>query len=599
MQERLDEKEAIRQPEILASKEDGPASGADPLIGTVLDNKYRIDQFLGEGGFSRVYKATHLQLKKPVALKLLHEQFATDQDKRDRLTREARTTSVLNHPNIVRLHDFAGYADCKPYLVMDYVEGSSLAELLRKGRHFTIAECIQIASQACDALEAAHKQNIIHRDLKPENIMLLDDQEGRLLTVKLLDFGIAKVLQGEGDSLIARTQTGEVLGTPAYMSPEQCQGHQLGFSSDIYSLGCVIYELLTGAKAFSAESHLLIMLQHINKMPETFASAASGRQFPVALEAAVFKALAKKPGDRFRNAAGFKKALIEASAKEKSSLKSFACLLQSRSKARKADWRFLLITALCFCAVAAVSIAAFSFRQHQQAGNFEDTLSYSQLVTKLDQDLQQAKATHAPASQRVDILLRLVQLAPKKYDQEFENTIKLARDTRDAKILANLLDNKARRLLKSNPEEAAAAAGEAVNLASNFSEERDLYLKLYLNTLGMANYNARDFVNAEKAFLQCLCLRSKFALPEGEKPVKPSKQGDFWERSGLREEEELRWCLCKTYLAQNKLDEARQMFEKCMEIEQATGQSLRIKIKYNGLLIAKDRFEIMDWQQAD
>lgn len=582
MKERVDERETI----IVTGDEEKARALDDPLIGTVLDNKYLIDQFIGAGGFSRVYKATHLQLKKTFAIKLLHEQFASDQEKCQRLTREARTTSSLCHPNIVGLHDFVCPANSKPYLVMDYVEGSSLADVLKSGRHFTIEECIQIASQACTALEAAHSQNIIHRDLKPANIMLVDDPESKQITVRLLDFGLAKVLQSEGDSLIARTKTGEVLGTPAYMSPEQCQGHQLDAGSDIYSLGCVFYELLTGVKAFSAETPLAMMLQHLNNMPRPFAAAAPQQQIPVALETAVFKALAKKREDRYRNAREFKDALVAAGDAGKGSIMSFAGLIKSRLKATRIDRRFLVITVLCLGVIAGAGIAAFHFQKPdwRQLYNEVHNMDYTRQAAGLRQVLIEARAAHASplelASISGELATRILQVE-KNYEgayQVTEDSVKLLRETherKDAEAAAALLHFFASHLLEDNPGMAIKVAKESVDLGGELRGVPSGVVSDDLTTLGMAYYNARDFKNAENEFQKALSMQLK---------ISPK---------ATPEEARIRWCLCKAYLIQNRQADAQQMYEKCLAIETDSERRSRLQLEYNGLKFSQDRFELM------
>jgi serine/threonine protein kinase len=278
----------------------------------------------------------------------LHEQYASDKEKQERLTREARAIMTLKHPGIVGLHDFA-YCNGRAYLVMDYVEGASLAELLMNGTRFSVEECLQIANQTCAALTAAHAHGIIHRDLKPANIMVLRAHEGKQIIVKLLDFGLA--LQQDGDSLIAKTKTGEVIGTPAYMSPEQCLGQQLDLRSDIYSLGCVLYEIMFGVKAFSAETALALMLLHINEMPAAPSQRSLDAQLSHAVEAAILKALAKKPQDRYKSAEEMYAAISKSCSGKQNSIETKLHLIRSRFTASRPDPRGLIIIALLllFC----------------------------------------------------------------------------------------------------------------------------------------------------------------------------------------------------------------------------------------------------------
>lgn len=263
------------------------------LVGTVLADEFEILEFIGAGGMSAVYKAHHRSMDRQVAVKILHNHLLGDERKLERFRTEAKTTSAFNHPNIVAVYSFLEGAG-KPFLVMDFIEGESLQQRLKAVGKLDAASAVRIFLQACAALAHAHEQGVIHRDVKPSNIMLCKGKDGDI--VKLLDFGIAKLLprfQPEGQAL---TQTDALLGSPVYMSPEQCSHHAVDERSDIYSLGCVMYETLAGHAAVTGDSALAIMYGHLHEIPQALDSAV----VPANLQSVIFKALQKEPVKRYQ-----------------------------------------------------------------------------------------------------------------------------------------------------------------------------------------------------------------------------------------------------------------------------------------------------------
>lgn len=213
-------------------------------LGQILSQRYQLLELLGVGGMGAVYKARDCQMDRFVAIKMLLQDIDEDDLMINRFMREAKAFSKINHPNVVQLIDFNTANDGLPYLVMEYVQGISLADLITRKGQIGVINSVDIFTQVCDGLSVAHEQGLVHRDLKPSNIMLIESDEEKDI-VKVLDFGLAKnpYEQTESQKL---TQTGEVMGSPVYMSPEQCFGGQLDARSDIYSLAVVIYESLTG-----------------------------------------------------------------------------------------------------------------------------------------------------------------------------------------------------------------------------------------------------------------------------------------------------------------------------------------------------------------
>jgi serine/threonine protein kinase len=286
------------------------------LIGSTLGERYRLVEVIGEGGMGRVYRAEQLATGKPVALKLLHPEFVGVDQIVQRFEREATVMTELAHPGIVNVIEL-GEWNGRLFLAMELLAGRSLAEVLlregakREGR-LTIKRTLAIMRPVLDALEYAHGRGVVHRDLKPENIMITP---GGLLsreTVKLLDFGIAKLGDRSVRATQKLTQHGMVLGTPAYMAPEQAAGQEADVRSDVYSCGIILYQMLTGRRPFEAESNIDVILMHINTQPKPPREVASGAWIPDAVERVVLRALAKRPAARFQSARELGQALEQA-----------------------------------------------------------------------------------------------------------------------------------------------------------------------------------------------------------------------------------------------------------------------------------------------
>ena len=272
----------------------------------VIAGRFRIEREIGTGGMGTVYLATHLGLERPVAVKIIKREFVGDADVSDRFLREARTMAKLRHPNAAMIFDAGNLPDGRHFIVMEFVEGETLSQALTREGRFSALKAVNIATQICDVLEEAHRIGIIHRDLKPSNILL--GKRG----VCVLDFGVAKVLASSAESTFthASTGSGQLIGTPRYMSPEQCLGQRVGARSDLYSLGVLLYEMLAGRPPFidPLQSALLIKQATAPAPPLPRLRQDIGR--PLAL--AVHTLLAKRPEDRPRTAA-MAKVLLERS----------------------------------------------------------------------------------------------------------------------------------------------------------------------------------------------------------------------------------------------------------------------------------------------
>ncbi|MBU6452844.1 MAG: serine/threonine protein kinase [Cyanobacteria bacterium REEB67] len=293
--------------ELADSAKEARAQSRDPLVGTVLDGRFEIESVIGTGGMSVVYKATQLRVNRHVAIKTLKLQLDTKEVYRERFQREISSLCTLNHPNIVTVFDCVIGSDDQPYIIMDYLRGRSLEALIADEGAMSVERFARISIQICSALEHAHKRGIIHRDLKPGNIVLMDDE---MDFVKVVDFGLAKI----GDQNKRLTHSGELWGSPPYMSPEQCMGEPLDSRSDIYSIGAVMYEMLCGKDPFpDATTVFEFIKNHTTVIAPPMVVANPRCNVPPKIEAVVFKALEKDPAARFQSAKELQDAIVEAS----------------------------------------------------------------------------------------------------------------------------------------------------------------------------------------------------------------------------------------------------------------------------------------------
>jgi serine/threonine-protein kinase len=276
----------------------------DPLVGHIIDGRYRVLAKLGEGGMGAVYKVEHVHMGKYMAMKLLLREYSGNRDLVRRFRREAQAVSKLSHVNTVQVFDFGRSGDGAMYMVMEYIQGENLASVLTREGPMRPSRVARIVSQICASLAEAHGLGIVHRDLKPENVMLVRSREQRDF-VKVLDFGLAKLREREEGA----TSHGSLVGTPYYMSPEQIRGADIDPRSDIYSLGAVAFKMLTGEPPFKAPSPIGVLTKHLQEAPPHMRQVRPDIDIPEGLESVLHRAMAKERESRFQTVDDLRRSL--------------------------------------------------------------------------------------------------------------------------------------------------------------------------------------------------------------------------------------------------------------------------------------------------
>jgi serine/threonine protein kinase len=287
---------------------DATAPHHDPLLGTVLDRRYKLEARLGSGGMGDVYAARHIVIDKPVAIKILRKEYSDDPRQAERFIREARAASLIKHPNIVDVTDFGRLESGQIYFVMEFLVGITLGKELRLRGALTTRRTLSLSIQTCHALEAAHSKGIVHRDLKPENIFIVnpitgeldDEAAGRQQDIiKLLDFGIAKMTWDEQGRRL--TKVGSIFGTPQYMCPEQASGKDTDHRGDIYGLGCIVYEMLTGEVPFLADTFMGTLTKQMFESPVPPRQLRPDLGIPEPVEQVILRAMEKDAEARYQS----------------------------------------------------------------------------------------------------------------------------------------------------------------------------------------------------------------------------------------------------------------------------------------------------------
>jgi serine/threonine protein kinase len=273
--------------------------GKHPLIGIIIGGRYKVIKAVGAGSMGVVYKAIQISSGREMAVKVLTSVEGPDSPHLRRFRREARAVSSLSHENIVRLYDFGFMEDGQPYIVTEFVKGRTLAQILRERGRLSLSDVLPIARQVCHAVDEAHRVGVVHRDLKPENIIMQDPEQSpgapaksglAHKLVKVVDFGVAKIAS-DASSSASLTMEGKVCGSPGYMSPEQCKGFAVDVTSDIYSLGIILFEVISGHRPFSADSVMGLLFMHVNEQPPMMNALCLDLNVPTEVEQVVRRCL--------------------------------------------------------------------------------------------------------------------------------------------------------------------------------------------------------------------------------------------------------------------------------------------------------------------
>jgi serine/threonine protein kinase len=277
-------------------------SAQDPYLGRVFDQKYLLLSVVGKGGMSIVYEAKHLVMNKIVALKLMHSHLLQSEKAVRRFQKEAQAAAALDHSGIMKIYDIGVSPHGAPYIAMEFLKGKSLSDSIKEEGRLEEGKAIGVFRKIADALAHAHANRVIHRDLKPSNIVLTpSDIPSEPIRATVVDFGIAKLTDEGGEDILRMTSTGEVFGSPLYMSPEQCAGRTLDRRSDIYSFGCLMYEAVTGKTPFEAKTPIALFQSHQIKEAPRFSTLTENPDVSSELEAIILKCLEKHPEDRFQS----------------------------------------------------------------------------------------------------------------------------------------------------------------------------------------------------------------------------------------------------------------------------------------------------------
>jgi serine/threonine protein kinase len=338
-----------------------PPPPAETLIGTTIDKRFRILSCLGKGGMSEVYRAEHVNLQKQLAIKVLHPREASRENSIERFQQEAKAISTLSHPNIVKVYAFGLAENGQFYLAMEFLDGANLAEILGEVGHLNWSRAVALALQIADGLEQAHSRGIVHRDLKPGNIIVPTSDSGDEIA-KIVDFGIARLTGPAAKQAGQLTLAGNTCGSPSYMSPEQCRAENIDARSDIYSFGCMLYELLCGRRPFVADTALEVMKMQVEETPEFFQVSCPQIQIPQSLEAIVRKCLSKNPLLRYQTMADLQTNLKAVGSDSPTELKLQKALQKELRASSHAGSRFSALQkwGLVMAATTVLSTGAFA-----------------------------------------------------------------------------------------------------------------------------------------------------------------------------------------------------------------------------------------------
>jgi serine/threonine-protein kinase len=304
------------------------------FVGSIIQNRYEVEEPIGRGGMSSVYRARDLNSGEKVAFKVMHAHLLDNPANVRRFRREAQAANKVRHPHAVKIFDVGVTPNGSPYIIMDYLDGPSLSDVIAKEGKLPVERCLKIFIQACSAMSHVHELGVLHRDLKPSNVVLVEEN-GEKDYVKVVDFGIAKVLAEEARSTLSKTPTGHALGSPPYMSPEQCRGIVVDKRADVYSMGCLMYEALTGRVPLEGETIVETMYKQVHELPKSLDNVQADVRLVERLEKILFKALSKDPNSRQQSMDELKRELEAVDVGKTTGLKSLALVSREMHEIRR------------------------------------------------------------------------------------------------------------------------------------------------------------------------------------------------------------------------------------------------------------------------
>lgn len=418
----------------------------DRLVGKIIGGHYEILSLIGQGGMSVVYQARHLLLKRNVAIKLLTVGRQFDKKAIARFQTEAESAAGLQHPNICSTREFGVNEEGIPFLVMDYVEGISLGDKLFEENKLSQAKAVEIMFGLCAGLEHAHEKGVIHRDIKPANIILAKEKSGGE-TAKIVDFGIAKLIR-EDESGPNLTQTGEVFGTPRYMSPEQCLGNKVDQRADIYALGCIFYEMLSGHPPFYSDSSIQILFAHVNNQPASL-SQSCGKEIQAILD----RCLRKDVSQRYQS--------VSQLLADLQALRSGGSLVHARPPGVRPKTIIAVGTLAAFCCL-------FVFIFTSMGQGRRSTAEYTKKWTALHNEAVTRKAADLPGAERL-----------------LEQNLKIARESRSESLIALTLQELAEVEKSQGKAEEANEHRTALETRIKVGDIPKFFLQIALLLLGV------------------------------------------------------------------------------------------------------------------
>ena len=446
------------------------ADTPEPLIGQVIADRYLILSRIGEGGMGRVYLAEHVRMGRKSALKVINPALATTADAISRFNREAANACKINHPNVAQVYDFGETADGLLYLAMEYIEGETLEAIIAREGPLEIDRAARITGDIAAALHAAHHLGIVHRDLKPENVMVARHLDGGDW-VKVVDFGIAKTVQHGGAGSQTVTTAGVSLGTPEYMSPEQLAGEPLDPRTDIYSLGLVLFHMLTGELPYPRVTSKEALVRRLVARPRTLAEVRPHRRWPAALQQVLDRALAPEVADRFASVADFGRAITAAAEAGRSPLsaaRTVAVGVASPSAPNEVPRRRRKVVGAVVAVAAMLAIPtayALIFRP-AHASPASPVVPSAPKDTVAAMPMQQGSVARPDAAARADSVVRHDSVAPKPVKHS-------AHRTPDApKPAAPKKDTLPKKPAEPSLEERSAAAANEIRAHIDRMKER-------------------------------------------------------------------------------------------------------------------------------